>query len=43
VTFDPLRSNVVDASSPLQVLCTTCHQKLHRQAEHNARRAATKP
>ena len=40
VRFTPGKAGVVDASSPLEVLCSSCHQSLHRRAEHDARRAA---
>jgi hypothetical protein len=40
VNFDPTRSGVVDPTSPLQVLCSSCHQRLHRRAEHAVRKAA---
>ena len=38
VNFTPGRAGVADPRSPLRVLCQSCHQKLHRRAEHDARR-----
>jgi hypothetical protein len=41
VEYDPTRPGVVDSSSPLEVVCRSCHGKLHRAAEQAARSSSS--
>jgi hypothetical protein len=40
-SYDPERPGIVDASSPLVVLCRSCHSREHRLAERDQRRASS--